>query len=105
MKDTSLKISVIIPVYNVEKYLRICLESILNQNFKGYEIILINDGSTDNSLNICREYEKKYSNIIVINEENSGPSAARNKGLEYAKGKYISFIDSDDELLPNYFKI
>ena len=65
MKDTSLKISVIIPVYNVEKYLRICLESILNQNFKGYEIILINDGSTDNSLNICREYEKKYSNIIV----------------------------------------
>ena len=79
MKDTSLKISVIIPVYNVEKYLRICLESILNQNFKGYEIILINDGSTDNSLNICREYEKKYSNIIVINEENSGPSAARNR--------------------------
>ena len=72
MKDASLKISVIIPVYNVEKYLRICLESILNQNFKGYEIILINDGSTDNSLNICREYEKKYSNIIFINEENSG---------------------------------
>ena len=62
MKDTSLKISVIIPVYNVEKYLRICLESILNQNFKGYEIILINDGSTDNSLNICREYEK---NIVI----------------------------------------
>ena len=90
------KVSIIIPVYNVQKYLRKCLDSIVNQTFKNIEIIIINDGSSDNSLNICKEYSKKDKRINIINKHNEGVSKARNTGLLYATGEYISFIDSDD---------
>lgn len=90
------KISVIIPVYNVEKYLRKCLDTIILQTYTNLEIICINDGSTDSSEQILNEYEQNDSRVIVVNQENSGQSAARNKGLEIATGDYISFIDSDD---------
>ncbi len=78
------KVSVIIPVYNVEKYLRECLDSVVNQTLKEIEIICVNDGSTDKSLEILREYEKKDPRIIVIDQENQGVSAARNAGIEFA---------------------
>lgn len=90
------EISVIIPVYNVENYLDRCLNSIINQTFTNIEIILINDGSTDNSGDICDFYKKKDKRITVIHKHNEGASIARNKGLNVARGKYISFIDSDD---------
>ncbi len=91
-----MKVSIIIPVYNMEKYLDECLESVVNQTLKNIEIICINDGSTDKSLDILRKYEKKYSNIMVINQENLGVGNARNVGLKLAKGEYIFFLDSDD---------
>lgn len=94
-------ISIIIPVYNVELYLKECLESILSQNFNGYEIILVNDGSIDNSKAICEEYKKNYKNILLINKKNGGLSDARNTGIKYAKGDYILFIDSDDYIKKN----
>ena len=93
------KISVIIPVYNVEKYLRECLDSLLNQTFKDIEIICVNDGSTDGSLNILNEYASKDSRFIIINQNNQGLSAARNNGLNVAKGDYVAFLDSDDYIL------
>ena len=93
-------VSVIIPVYNVEQYLSKCLDSVINQTFKNIEIICINDGSTDNSLKILNEYAMADKRIIVINQENSGVYAARNKGLQIANGKYISFVDSDDWIEP-----
>lgn len=89
-------ISFVIPVYNVEKYLSDCLESILNQDCRDYEILLVDDGSTDSSGNICEEYAGKYSNISVIHQKNGGLSEARNTGIKNAKGKYILFVDSDD---------
>lgn len=89
-------ITVIVPVYNVEKYLERCVESIINQTYKNLEIILVDDGSTDNSGNICDEYAKKDSRIIVIHKENGGQATARNMALDIAKGKYIAFADSDD---------
>ena len=90
------KISVIVPVYNVEKYLRKCIESILNQTFREFELILVDDGSTDSSGKICDEYALKDSRIKVIHKENGGASSARNAGLDVAKGEYIGFVDSDD---------
>ncbi|HET3259359.1 family 2 glycosyl transferase [Streptococcus pneumoniae] len=93
-----MKVSVIIPIYNVEKYLRRCLESIVNQTYKDIEIILVNDGSPDNSKEICEEYVVKYSNIQLINQNNAGLGAARNKGLQYVTGNAITFVDSDDWL-------
>ena len=96
-------ISVIIPIYNVEKYLIKCLESICNQEFEDYEVILINDGSTDNSWNIAEKYREKYQDKIkLLNQENSGVSVARNTGLSYAKGKYVCFVDSDDYVEKTY---
>lgn len=89
-------ISIIISVYNVEKYLDECLKSIFNQTYKDMEVIIINDGSTDNSLTIINKYRKKYSNIVYIEQENKGLSDARNLGLSIAKGDYILYIDSDD---------
>ena len=91
-----MKVSVIVPVYNVEKYLRKCLDSLVNQTLKDFEIILVNDGSSDNSQNIIDEYKEKYANIKAFTKENGGMSSARNKGLEYASGEYIAFVDSDD---------
>lgn len=87
--------SIIIPVYNVEKYLKFCINSILQQNFNNYEIILVDDGSTDSSSIICDEYSK-YKNIKVFHKKNGGLSSARNTGLEKAIGEYIVFLDSDD---------
>lgn len=90
------KISVIVPIYNVEEYLRETLDSLIEQTLKDFELILINDGSTDKSGEIIEEYSKKYDNIVNVYQENSGPSRARNKGIELAKGEFIAFMDSDD---------
>jgi len=92
----SMKISVIIPVYNKEKYIKKCLESLINQTLTEIEIICINDGSTDDSLRIIEEYSKQDSRIKVFSQENKGPGHARNQGLKYSKGEYIAFIDADD---------
>ena len=89
-------VSVIVPVYNSEKYLRLCIESIINQSYKNIEIILINDGSTDNSGKICDEYALGNERIRVIHEKNMGPAAARNEGIENSRGGFILFVDSDD---------
>ncbi len=96
-------LSVIIPVYNTEKYIAECLESCLNQDLSAddYEIICVNDGSTDRSLDILNDYSCKYSQIKVINKENFGVSEARNTGIKSAKGDYIWFVDSDDVIAPN----
>ena len=91
-----IKISVIVPIYKVEKYLRRCIDSIINQTFKNIEIILVNDGSPDNCPKICEEYKNKDNRIIIINQENQGLSAARNSGIRIARGQYLVFIDSDD---------
>ncbi|MDR2570125.1 MAG: glycosyltransferase [Oscillospiraceae bacterium] len=96
--DEEIKVSIIIPVYNVEQYLRECLDSIINQTLREIEIICINDGSTDGSSDILNEYLKSDDRVRVITQENKGQSAARNTGVEIAKGKYINFIDSDDLL-------
>ncbi|HEX0776706.1 TPA: glycosyltransferase family 2 protein [Streptococcus pneumoniae] len=93
-----MKVSVIIPVYNVEKYLRRCLDSVVNQTYKDIEVILVNDGSPDNSKEICEEYVAKYSNIQLINQKNAGLGAARNTGLQYIIGNAVTFVDSDDWL-------
>lgn len=95
-RKITMKISVIIPVYNVEKYLKRCIESVINQTIKDLEIILVDDGSTDSSGRICDEYAKKDKRIKVIHKENGGLSDARNAGLDIARGYYISFVDSDD---------
>ena len=89
-------VSVIIPVYNVEKYLRQCLDSVINQTLKDIEIICVDDGSTDNSLNILKEYKEKDNRIIILQQQNQYAGVARNNGLKIAKGKYLSFLDSDD---------
>ncbi|MGL4876269.1 MAG: glycosyltransferase [Clostridium sp.] len=98
------EISIIVPVYNVEKYLRRCIDSIINQTFKNFELILIDDGSTDNCLKICNEYAEKDDRIIVIHKNNEGCSVARNKGLKIAIGKYIGFVDSDDTIEPTMYE-
>ena len=95
------KISVIVPIYNVEKYLRQCLESITDQTYKNLEIILVNDGSPDHCGEICEEYRKKDDRIRVIHQENKGLSMARNAGLDVATGSYITFLDSDDYMRPD----
>lgn len=97
-------LSVIVPVYNVERYIKQSIDSVLAQNFDDFELILVDDGSTDNSGDICDFYAKKDMRIKVIHQKNSGVSNARNKGLEVAKGKWITFIDSDDWIDPDYFK-
>ena len=93
-------VSVIIPVYNVEKYLRQCLDSVLAQTYTKYEVLLIDDGSTDSSADICREYCKKDSRFKLYQKQNGGASSARNHGLICAKGDYLYFLDSDDYLQP-----
>ena len=89
-------LSVIVPIYNTEKYLNRCVDSIINQTYKDLEVILVNDGSTDGSLAICREYEKKDVRVKVVNKENGGLSSARNAGLDVSSGDYVTFVDSDD---------
>jgi glycosyltransferase involved in cell wall biosynthesis len=90
------KVSVIVPVYNLEGYLRQCLDSLVHQTLDGLEIIVVNDGSTDDSLSVAREYERKHSNVHVISQDNQGSSVARNTGMKHAGGRYIGFLDSDD---------
>ena len=91
-------VSIIVPVYNCERYLEECINSIINQIYKPIEIILVNDGSTDNSPFICDKYAQEFSNITVIHKTNGGASTARNKGLDNAKGDFIMFVDGDDML-------
>lgn len=98
------KVSVIVPVYNAERYLHKCIESIQNQTLKEIEIILVNDGSTDNSLSICLDYAKKDKRVVIIDKINNGVSSARNAGIEIAKGEYISFIDADDWIEPEMYE-
>jgi glycosyltransferase involved in cell wall biosynthesis/CDP-glycerol glycerophosphotransferase (TagB/SpsB family) len=99
-----IKVSVIIPIYNSESYLEETIESVLGQDLKGIEIILIDDGSTDKSIDICNSYANKHNNIKVISQKNLGPGVARNKGVEVAKGEYVTFLDSDDLIPKDIFK-
>lgn len=98
------KVSIIIAIYSIEKYLGECLNSVINQTYKDLEIILVNDGSSDRSLDIMNAYSKIDNRIICISQENAGPGMARNKGLDYATGKYISFIDGDDSVKPDFIE-
>lgn len=97
-------VSVIIPVYNSEKYIKKCLDSVLNQTYKNIDIIVINDGSKDDSQKIINEYKNKYSNIISIEQENIGVSKTRNKAIKIAKTKYVMFIDNDDFIDEDYIE-
>lgn len=98
------KVSIIIPVYNVAEYLKECLDSVINQTYKNLEILLINDGSTDNSLEICKEYSNRDSRVKVFDIKNGGVSNARNIGIVNATGEYLSFIDGDDFVSENYIE-
>ena len=95
-------ISIVVPVYNVEKYVGACIDSILNQTYKNVEIILVDDGSTDSSGKICDDYALRYSNIKVVHQQNGGLSAARNSGIDIMAGEYVSFVDSDDLICEEY---
>lgn len=98
------KVSIIVPIYNGEKYIKQCIDSLINQSLKEIEIILINDGSTDNTKNIIENYSEKDKRIIVINKENSGPGSSRNIGINKASGEYIGFVDSDDYVEKTMYK-
>ena len=99
------KVSIIVPVYNVEQYLEKCFNSLINQTLKDIEIIIVNDGSTDHSKDIIDKYLEKYPNVIkYLYKENGGLSSARNYGMPYAKGEYIAFLDSDDYVEPNMYE-
>jgi len=98
-------ISVVVPIYNVEKYLKKCVDSIINQSYHNLEIILVDDGSPDNSPKICDEYALLDTRIKVIHKKNGGLSDARNAGIDIATGAYITFIDSDDYIEPNYMEV
>lgn len=95
-------VSIIVPVYNVEKHLNRCLDSLVTQDYKNFEIILINDGSTDTSEKICLDYSKKFKNIKLVTQHNQGVSAARNTGIRNSSGEYITFVDSDDYVTTDY---
>lgn len=99
-----MKISIIIPIYNSEKYLARCIETVIGQTYKNLEIILVNDGSRDKSLNICKYYQSKDSRIVIIDKINEGVSVARNTGIDAATGKYIGFVDADDWIEPNMYE-
>lgn len=99
-----MQISVIVPVYNGEKYIRECLDSIFSQTFTDFEIIIVDDGSTDNTFDILTELSVKCNNLSIIRQENKGVSCARNTGIKHAKGKYLCFIDSDDYIKNNFLE-
>lgn len=101
---TTYNVSIIVPIYNCEKYLHKCIDSLLAQTLPNIEIILIDDGSTDNSGNICENYANNHKNIKVFHQQNSGPAKARNIGLENANGEYIGFVDSDDYISPDMYE-
>lgn len=98
------KISVIVPVYNVEKYLKKCIESVMNQTYKNLEIILVDDGSTDMSSHICEEYKAMDGRVVVVHQENGGLAAARNTGLQVMSGDLVAFVDSDDWIEPDTYE-
>ena len=104
--NSSPEVSVIIPVYNVEQYLRQCLDSVCNQTFKDIEIIVVNDCSPDNSLQIIKEYQQKDKRIVLVDlKQNGGLGNARNQGMKIAKGKYLTFVDSDDFISNNCIEV
>lgn len=103
-KETAPKISIIIPVYNVEKYVGKCLSSLVDQTFTDFEIIAVNDGSKDDSLDILRRFEERYDFVKVIDQKNGGIANARNNGLAAARGEYVCFVDSDDYVGPTYLE-
>ena len=105
MSQEKALISLIIPVYKVEKYLEKCIQSVINQTYENLQIILVDDGSPDNCGKICDEYAKKDHRIEVIHKSNGGLSDARNKGLEIAKGEYIGFVDSDDYIEADMYEV
>ena len=98
------KVSILVPICNVERYLRECLNSLVNQTLREIEIICINDGSTDSSLSIIREYERRDERIVVIDKPNSGYGDSMNKGIELARGEYIGIVESDDFASLNMFE-
>lgn len=98
------KVSIIVPVYNVEKYLNRCMESLLNQTLKDIEIVLVDDGSPDNCPQMCDEYAKRDNRVKVVHKENAGLGYARNSGLEIATGEYVAFVDSDDYVEPDMYE-
>lgn len=98
-------VSVIIPVYNMEESIKTCVSSVMSQTYTNIEIVLVNDGSTDNSENICSQIAKSHTNVTLINQENRGVSAARNSGIQTASGQYLTFLDADDTLLPNAIEL
>lgn len=97
-------LSIVIPVYNAEKYLSACIDSVLSQTFSDFELILLNDGSSDGSGEICRQYARRDKRIVTMSQKNQGQAAARNRGMGMARGKYIGFCDNDDVLCPDHFK-
>lgn len=99
-----MKISVIVPVYNVEKELPRCIESLLTQTYSNFELLLINDGSSDGSPEIMEKYAEKDLRIRTLHKKNGGVSSARNRGLEQAKGEYVCFVDADDAVAPQYME-
>lgn len=100
-----MKYSIIVPIYNMERYLRECIDSIVKQKRTDVEVILVNDGSTDGSLAICKEYENEYSYITVLDKPNTGSMDSWIKGVELSKGEYICFVDADDSIEENYFSV
>ena len=99
------KVSIIIPVFNGEKYLARCIDSLLNQSYENNEYIFVNDGSIDHTLNILKKFQQKDKRIVIINKENTGVSDSRNQGIKKAKGKYICFCDADDMYEKKYIEI
>ena len=99
------KVSIIVPLFNAEKFAKRCIESVLMQTFKNYELILIDDGSKDKTGEICDKYAEKDTRIKVIHKNNGGVSSARNTGLDMAKGEWITFLDADDWIEPNFLLI
>jgi glycosyltransferase involved in cell wall biosynthesis len=105
MKEFTTKISLIVPIYNTSIFLEKCLNSIRNQTFKEFEVILVNDGSTDNSESFCKEYIKSDNRFVLKTKENGGLSSALNYGLKFARGEYIGIVDSDDYISDDYCEI
>ena len=98
------KISIIVPLYNAEKFIDRCMSSILAQTFTNYEVILVNDGSTDRSSELCRRYQSANDRVIYIEKENGGAGSARNLGIESARGEYLAFPDVDDWFSPDMYR-
>ncbi|MFW2137256.1 glycosyltransferase family 2 protein [Chryseobacterium sp. TY4] len=99
-----MRLSIIIPVYNAERYVENCVQSVIDQACPDCEVIIVNDGSTDNSLDVCTALARKFNNILVINQKNGGPAKARNEGIKRATGDYLTFVDADDSLEKDYYK-